>query len=32
VLGKHFDDAVVTLSSRQRTGAAAVDGRGGPHD
>ena len=32
VLGKHFDDAVVTLSSRQRTGAAAVDGRGGLHD
>jgi DNA-binding GntR family transcriptional regulator len=32
VLGKHFDDAVVTLSRRQRTGAAAVDGRGGPHD
>lgn len=30
VLGKHFDDAVVTLSSRQRTGAAAVDERGGP--
>lgn len=32
VLGSHFDDAVVTLSSRQRPGAAAVDGRGGPHD
>ena len=29
VLGKHFDDAVVTLSSRERTGADALDGRGG---
>jgi DNA-binding GntR family transcriptional regulator len=28
VLGKHFDDAVVTLS-RRRTGAAGVDERGG---
>lgn len=28
VLGKHFDDAVVTLSKR-RTAAAGVDGRGG---
>ena len=29
VLKKHFDDAVVTLSNRSRTGAAAVNGRGG---
>jgi DNA-binding GntR family transcriptional regulator len=32
VLGKHFDDAVVTLSSRQPTGASAGDERGGPHE
>ncbi|MEO5666022.1 MAG: GntR family transcriptional regulator [Nocardioides sp.] len=32
VLKKHFDDAVATLSNRSRTDAAAVDGRGGPHE
>jgi DNA-binding GntR family transcriptional regulator len=32
VLRKHFDDAVVTLSSRQRITAAATDGRGGSHE
>ena len=32
VLRKHYDDAVVTLSSRQRTVADAVDERGGRHE
>ena len=32
VLRKHYDDAVVTLCSRQRTDADAVDGRGGRHE
>jgi DNA-binding GntR family transcriptional regulator len=33
VLRKHFDDAVITLSSRHvRTDAMAGDGRGGPHE
>jgi DNA-binding GntR family transcriptional regulator len=32
VLRKHYDDAVVTLSSRQRTDAEAVNGRGGRHE
>ena len=32
VLRKHYDDAVVTLSSRQRTDADAVDGQGGRHE
>ena len=32
VLRKHYDDAVVTLSIRQRTDADAVVGRGGPHE
>lgn len=32
VLGKHFDDAVETLSSRHHTGAAGVDERGGLHE
>ena len=32
VLKKHYDDAVVTLSSRPRTDADAVDGRGERHE
>lgn len=32
VLKKHYDDAVVTLCSRQRTDADAVDGRGERHE
>lgn len=32
VLAKHFDDAVVTLSSRQHAGAGAADERGGLHE
>lgn len=32
VLRKHYDDAVVTLLSRQLNDAAAVDGRGGDHE
>jgi DNA-binding GntR family transcriptional regulator len=32
VLGKHFDDAVITLSSRQGTGADTVNSRGGSHE
>jgi DNA-binding GntR family transcriptional regulator len=32
VLRKHYDDAVVTLLSRQRTHADAVDGRGVGHE
>ena len=32
VLKRHYDDAVVTLSSRPRTGAGAVNGQGGRHE
>jgi DNA-binding GntR family transcriptional regulator len=32
VLRRHYDDAVVTLSSRQRTDADAVNARGGRHE